>query len=692
MESLKSKPAASKPTSLKGSTFACQFCSVSLASSSRLSNHIGENHRDQALGENWQTCPQCQTVCPSRHLLIRHMIEIHTLQKKYQDESTIKEPATGNNRLPEKSLDLKPGTSEPENAVKDLSGLIRNFMADQDSVTLNSEPVVDKSTATQCGQLETVAEIRNFMAYQDSVTLNSGLATDVTVSAAAGTDSNSKPATSSILPCAYSGPEDHSKQDPDPIRLCLSLDRIRKTWSISESESSEKVLSQTRLDFGNDGTVTSEEASDEEIDQVEYQTRIRTLKKNIYQTVCRIKKIECALIASGQQETVSSGSNQKTDNIPGSYLDIKDIPNPAAMPSQHNLPSDIPMKQEPDLTTSTVMTSSTGSTTPTKNIIPDLSKKDKLENLHNYTNVNSNKRNLQPPNLISKQETKSFAVLPAKKKIILQPSFKRESPVSSLKAGLPNDAAVNSTLPLAHKRKFLNSAQTPDAKRKFLDKKLSAVKPSSLSSSAPNSKDTKIQVVNSSKVQELRVASKFQSNNTMDTQRRFLDTELSAVKTSLTPDAEDDDIQMLHSSFFQEVHAVTNFQNNNTKGKFSVREIPAFKSPTCQIKSIQQANLLESSKYSDGFQVKELTTDGNSREFFNVGPTQNLIIEEDEIDLKKNPEYFPFEGPYMCEICRMILSTNREFVHHIRTEHPNEIDSDVVQIMEAHVQISTSWF
>ena len=529
-----------------------------------------------------QQCPQCQTVCPSRHLLIRHMIEIHSKSKKYHEESTIKESAAVNNRLPEKSLDLKPETREPEN--EEVSG-----------------------------QLETVAEIRNFMAYQDLATVNPDLATlnpgatankYVTVSAAA--DSNSKPATSSTLPCAYSGPEDHSKEDP--IRLCLSLDKIRKTWSISESESPQKILNKKRLDFVNDGTLTSKESSDEEIDQAEHQSRIRTLRRNIYQIVCQIKKIQSALIASGQQKTVSSP------------------------------------------------------------------------------------RNLENPFLISDQETTSFSVLPAKKKIILQPSFKREHPVSSLKAGLPN---VNSTLPLANKRKFVNSTQIPEAKRKFLDKKLSTVKPSSLLSSAPNSGYNKIQVLHSSMVQEAHVVNKFHNNNTMDTKRRFLDMEPSAVKTSLTPDSEDD-IQVLQSSIVQEVHAVPNFQNN-TKDNLYVRDIPAFNSPTCQIQTIQQANLMETSKSSsasnsNGFQVKELTTDGNSREFFSVGPSENLVIEEDEIDLKENPEYFPFEGPYMCEICRTICNTNREFVHHIRTEHPNEIDADVVEIMEAHFQIPTAWF
>ena len=83
------------------------------------------------------------------------------------------------------------------------------------------------------GQLETVAEIRMFVAdqdYQDSVTLYSGPASDndVTVSAAAESDSNIKLATSSIWSCAYSEPEDHSKKDLDPIRLCLSLEKPEK--------------------------------------------------------------------------------------------------------------------------------------------------------------------------------------------------------------------------------------------------------------------------------------------------------------------------------------------------------------------------------------------------------------------------------------------------------------------------------
>ena len=89
---------------------------------------------------------------------------------------------------------------------------------------------------------------------------------------------------------------------------------------------------------------------------------------------------------------------------------------------------------------------------------------------------------------------------------------------------------------------------------------------------------------------------------------------------------------------------------------------------------------------SETSQVKDIKLEGNLLQFFGVGPKETLIIEEQEIELKINPDFFPFQGPYMCEICRTFVKTNREFVDHIKTRHEDQLDEQVLEIMETHLE------
>ena len=87
---------------------------------------------------------------------------------------------------------------------------------------------------------------------------------------------------------------------------------------------------------------------------------------------------------------------------------------------------------------------------------------------------------------------------------------------------------------------------------------------------------------------------------------------------------------------------------------------------------------------------------GNGREFFGVTEDETLILVEDSLEVGSNGRdgiYFPMDGPYMCEICRTFVKTNREFVEHVKTSHDqNEIDETVLDILENQLNNETSSF
>jgi len=87
---------------------------------------------------------------------------------------------------------------------------------------------------------------------------------------------------------------------------------------------------------------------------------------------------------------------------------------------------------------------------------------------------------------------------------------------------------------------------------------------------------------------------------------------------------------------------------------------------------------------------------GNGREFFGVSEDETLILIADSLEFGSNSRdgnYFPMDGPYMCEICRTIVKTNREFVEHVQTSHDNnEIDETVLEILTSQLQNDTADF
>ena len=98
-------------------------------------------------------------------------------------------------------------------------------------------------------------------------------------------------------------------------------------------------------------------------------------------------------------------------------------------------------------------------------------------------------------------------------------------------------------------------------------------------------------------------------------------------------------------------------------------------------------------KLENPFYVKsmKMSKEENSRHFFGIGAGDTVVIVENRLELTEVPDYFPTYGPYMCEMCNTFVETNREFVHHIKTNHAEDLDFEVLRIMESHLKASAAW-
>jgi hypothetical protein len=47
-----------------------------------------------------------------------------------------------------------------------------------------------------------------------------------------------------------------------------------------------------------------------------------------------------------------------------------------------------------------------------------------------------------------------------------------------------------------------------------------------------------------------------------------------------------------------------------------------------------------------------------------------------------NDIYFPINGPYCCELCESIWSTNKEFLDHVNADHLGDVDEEILKKME----------
>ena len=65
---------------------------------------------------------------------------------------------------------------------------------------------------------------------------------------------------------------------------------------------------------------------------------------------------------------------------------------------------------------------------------------------------------------------------------------------------------------------------------------------------------------------------------------------------------------------------------------------------------------------------------------------QGFIILTDYKENCSADIYFPECGPYWCEICHDVVTTNKEFVAHVRTNHLDVADENVLYKMESRIQ------
>jgi hypothetical protein len=65
---------------------------------------------------------------------------------------------------------------------------------------------------------------------------------------------------------------------------------------------------------------------------------------------------------------------------------------------------------------------------------------------------------------------------------------------------------------------------------------------------------------------------------------------------------------------------------------------------------------------------------------------EGLVILTDYKEKCSEDIYFPKSGPYWCEICHDVVETNKEFVAHVRNNHLDVADQDVLHKMEIRLQ------
>jgi len=139
------------------------------------------------------------------------------------------------------------------------------------------------------------------------------------------------------------------------------------------------------------------------------------------------------------------------------------------------------------------------------------------------------------------------------------------------------------------------------------------------------------------------------------------------------------------ASFRREVIEVARYRpNRSLEPQTSI--VPFEIGQTEMLKMRGKSSSLKSRKIvAKKFKTKKLSREGNSREFFGLGPRDSMVIVEENYEVTENN--FPVVGPYMCEICRTFVKTNREFVRHVEENHQNELDEDVLQIMKSQLAI-----
>ena len=75
---------------------------------------------------------------------------------------------------------------------------------------------------------------------------------------------------------------------------------------------------------------------------------------------------------------------------------------------------------------------------------------------------------------------------------------------------------------------------------------------------------------------------------------------------------------------------------------------------------------------------------GNCREFFKLKKDEGLVVVQDVVEFE--PQNFPAEGPYMCEICRTIVQTKVEYLSHVEQYHTGDLDEEFISMLKQHLE------
>ena len=71
-----------------------------------------------------------------------------------------------------------------------------------------------------------------------------------------------------------------------------------------------------------------------------------------------------------------------------------------------------------------------------------------------------------------------------------------------------------------------------------------------------------------------------------------------------------------------------------------------------------------------------------------VASVQLFFQDDDDDEDDDEEEMFPSIGPYQCEICQNITNTKQEFVDHIKANHRDVVDEEVLDSLEKDLQKS----
>jgi hypothetical protein len=67
---------------------------------------------------------------------------------------------------------------------------------------------------------------------------------------------------------------------------------------------------------------------------------------------------------------------------------------------------------------------------------------------------------------------------------------------------------------------------------------------------------------------------------------------------------------------------------------------------------------------------------------------KHFAVVETRSEILQNPKqfFFPATGPYLCEICHLIVVTRKGYVNHIGKQHSGFIDRDVFEVMKSRLE------